>query len=532
MKPFLFLTTLLLTLCLFLTACGGTSKTSNQHSPAVTEHAVSGNAVSENAVKETVIPTELRAKTPYGDDAVFTIKEYTSQEYRAEVSLSAESEDIGMLPSYHWELYLDMADEITEISGAIILSHEGTRYRIQGTYPRHSGDNGWDEDSWTEFRISFEITVSYRGQIHEPNFCFFSKELYEISNKKFDCQVMNLKKDGKTVTGKIRLINRSGEKIPGWELELDTNFKIKSLDDSYIHDELEHYADDDEERLWLQTICAKDKNLDFDAGETKIISFTGTCPADKPRIEDKRERLTLYKQCEADEYNTWQALEREYGGSYTKMEQYLVADTVFGMDVFFVFDEKKKDSYTATAELTNVLAYGPLHSEDYFEDDYEDESEEDPEENYEGSSIADWEIYLECEDTIESITGAKIVSHKGNVYHIRAEDPDKWIAPFSFTTFQVKVSCPEGIHPLGKTYLVHAKMQGNGLDSYSTVTEQTFSVDKRTFPKAASTRWLPYYDLYDPLFETDRFEDEYTGEWEGFEERQKWGKKMGRMPRS
>ncbi len=520
MKSFPTFTAMLLTLCLFLTACGGTTRTANQHSPSVSEPAVSGNAVSESAVKENIIPTSLHAKTPYGNDAVFTIKEYDSQKYRAEVSLSAEEEDSGTLPTYHWELYLDMADEITEISGAAILSHEGTRYRIQGTYPRHSDDNGWDDDRF-EFKISFEITVSYRGQIHEPNFCFFSKEMKEVSDKKFDCGFLNLKKDGKTVTGKIRLTNHSKEKIPGWELVFDTNFRIKSLDEQYIHDEYECYMDDDKERMWQQTVCANDGNLDLKPGETKIISFTGTCPADKPRIRTKKDDIGLSQQREADDYNTWQPLERNHGGSYTKMEQYLVADTVFGMDVFFVFEEKKTDSYTATAELTNVLAYGSLHSNNDFE--------EDSEENYEGASIADWEIYLECEDTIESITGARIVSHEGNVYHIRAEDSDQWIAPFSFTTFQVKVSCPEGIHPLGKTYLVRAKVRGDGLDSYSTVTEQNFSIDKSTFPKATGTRWLPYYDLYDPWFETDWFEDEYTGEWEGFEERQKWGKKMGRM---
>lgn len=524
MKQFSLFTVLFFAACMFLTACGGTSGTTPNNSPTVSESAVSGNAVSETAITDNTVPTELRAKTPYGSDAVFTIKDYNSQEYRAEVSLAAEEEDAGIPPSYHWELYLELADEIKEISGATILSHEGNRYIIQGTYPPHSDDVGWDED-WCEYKISFEITVSYRGQVHEPKFCFFSKELDYVSNKDFDYKIVNLKKNGKTVTGTIRLTSCSREKIPGWEIEMNTNFKIKSLDEPFINYELKYYTDDDEEKLWRQNICAKDGNLDLEAGETKTISFTGTCPADKPRIDDRKDAFKLYKQCEAEDYNTWEPLERNYGGSYTKMDKYLVADTVFGMDVLFVFDEKKKDSYTATAELTNVLAYGFPNSED----DYEDDSVEYTEENYEGSSIANWEIYLECEDTIESITGAEIVSHEGKVYHIRATDSDKWIAPFSFTTFQVKVSCPEGIHPLGKTYLARAKVRTDEENSDSTVEEQEFTVSKNIFPKAAGTRWLSYYNLYDAWFDTDSFEDEYVGEWEGFEERQKWGKKMGRM---
>ncbi len=195
------------------------------------------------------------------------------------------------------------------------------------------------------------------------------------------------------------------------------------------------------------------------------------------------------------------------------MDEYLVADTVFGMDVLFVFDKKKKDHYTATAELTNVVPFGFIDSEEEYDI---------------RQSIADWEIYLECEDNIENITGAEIVSHEGNVYHIRAEDPDKWISPFSFTTFQVEVSCPEGIHPLGKTYLTRAKVK-NTYSSDTAVKEQKFTMDESSFKKAAGTRWLSYRDLYDPWYDTDGLDS--AEECEGFFERQKWGKKMGRMPK-
>ncbi len=515
MKPLKPFTALFLTACMFLTACGG--NLTKDHNNTASEGAVSGSAVSGQSISESVVPTKMTAKTPYDyggqNAAVFTVKESTSQEYRAEVSVRAEAEDTGEIPQFHWELYLDLADEIKEISGATILSHEGTRYIIRGEIPQHSPDDGLDEE-WVEFKASFEITVAYQGRINKPKLCFFSKELSPLSGKKYDCQLVDPQTNGETMTGKIRLVNRSGEKIPGWELSLDTNFEITALEDSSTYSEMQYCMDDDHKKAWRQLICSTTGNLDLEAGETKEIAFTGICHGKKPALKE----IKLYKQCEANEDETWYALEDEYGGSYGKMDPYLLADTVFGVDVFFVFDKKEKDSYTATAELTNVVPCGYIPSE---------ESEDDNDEEFsEGDAIADWEIYLECEDSIESITGAEIISHEGNVYHIRAKDPDKWISPFSFTTFQVKVSCPEGIHPLGKTYLKRAKIKDT-YDSDTTVEEKEFTVNETLLKKAAGTRWLSYSELYSPWFDPDGLD--YDEECDGFFERQEWGEKMGRM---
>lgn len=339
-------------------------------------------------------------------------------------------------------------------------------------------------------------------------FCFFTKELRSVSGKKYDCQFTSLKKDGKNVTGTIRLSNRSGKKIAGWELSMDTNFQITSLEDEYANYGFEYYTDDDEEDLWSQNICANGENINLGAGETKEISFTGICPADKPKLD---KGFTLLQQCDVDDTETWTILENRYGGSYGKMDTYLVADTVFGTDLFFVFDEKTTDGYTATAELTNVIPDPSPDSEEYL-----------------AQSISDWEIYLECEDTIESITGAEIASHEGNVYCIRTTDPTQWIEPYSFTTFQVKVSCPAGIRPLGKTYLKRAKiLMGYDSDTTEEEREFSFSKDADVYQQSAGTKWLSYNELYDPFSDIDDAEDE---EWDGFIERQEWGKKMGRMP--
>ncbi len=511
LQPF---TALLLTACIFLTACGGSL--TKDHNNAASGSAVSAAAVSGQSVTENVIPTKMIVKTPYDYEededkynAVFTIKESTSQEYRAEVSIRVNLDDIYQIPEFHWELYLDLADEIKEISGATILSHEGTHYIIRGNIPKHSPDDGVDEKWWDEYKLSFEITVAYHGKINEPRFCFFSKQLYSLDDKNFDCQLVDLEKNGDNLIGKIRLTNLSGEKIPGWELEMDTNFKITSLNGSEEGYSSLSYGsfDDDSSESWRQRMCSTTKNLDLNAGETKEIPFTGICHTKKPMVGT----VTLYEQYEADKDDTWYALEDKFGGSFGKMDEYLVADTVFGMDVLFVFDEKKKDHYTATAELTNVVPFGFIDSEEEY--DF-------------GQSVADWEIYLECEDNIENITGAEIVSHEGNIYHIKAEDPGKWISPFSFMTFQVEVSCPKGIHPLGKTYLTRAKVQ-NTYGSDTAVKEQKFTVDKNSFKKAAGTRWLSYRDLYNPWYDTDGLEGDE--EYEGFIERQKWGKKMGRI---
>lgn len=524
-KSILYITLLLIT-SLCVTACGGSSGGENQPAPS----AVSGNAISENKQDKGSIPTKIEIKNPYYDESetTFIIKKQNSQEYQAEINLCVDMEDAGEQSKFNWELYLEMVDEIKQISGATIVSHEGTHYIIRGNTQKYSPDSEWDEDEdededVDEFSASFEITASCQGQIHEPEFCFLSKELYDISEKEFDCRFKSLKKDGDNLNGIIRVSNRSGEKLTGWEIKMDCNFRLTSLDDKYASYGFEYYMDDDEDRLWCQNICGTDKNFELKAGETKEISFTGFCPADKPKLDGD---FRLLQQYDVYEEHTWGILENRYGGRYGKMDTYLVADTVWGTDLLFVFDEKKADGYTATAELTNVVAIALSSYEDWDEDEDDDWDEEEKA----WKSIADWEIYLECEDTIESITGAEIVSHEGNVYCIRAADPQKWLDPYSFTTFQVKVSCPTGIHPLGKTYLKRAKTRLK-YDSDAAEQEQEFSFGEDAFENAAGTKWLSYYQLYDPIFDTDYFEDSSIDEAQNFYKRQAWGKKVGRMPK-
>lgn len=517
MKQFIRRITLLLFTCLCVTACGGPSAGNNQTTyTAVSGEAVSENNLTENKQDRNAIPQKTSMKTPYQNcDAAFIIKESSSREYQAEISLQVNTIDIGQQSQVHWELYMEFADEIKEISGASILSHEGTHYIIRGAPPKHSSDDGRNADDLV-FKISFGITASFKEQIHEPKFCFFSKKLEPVSPRKYDCQCTFLKKDGDVVTGTICLTNCSSKKITGWELIFNSNFQITSLKNGYAGYGSEHYTYDEKKDLWTLTIYAKGQDMDLAAGETIKISFVGTCPdGQQPKIDNKfYDAFELYQTKDVSDTDTWAVMERQYGADYAKMETYLVADTVWGTNLLFVFDEKTPESYTATAELTNIVPHHSPGSED----------EEDL-----NQSIADWEIYLECEDTIESISGAEIVSHEGNVYCIRTTDPAHWISPYSFTTFQVKVSCPGGIHPLGNTYLKHARIR-SGYGSDVTERERTFSFDKDSFQKATGTRWLSYNDLYDPYFETDYFSsDAFNGEWEGFEERQKWGKKMGRM---
>lgn len=532
-KSILYLTLLLITnLC--VTACGGSSVNENPSpsSPAVQDSSVSESAISENQQDKNTIPSEIAIKNPYYDEseATFIIKNRNSQEYQAEINLCVDHNNAGDQPEINWELYLEMADEIKEISGATIISHEGTHYIIRGKEQKHSPDSESDEYH-DEFIVSFNITASYQKQIHEPDFCFFSKELWSIPEKKYDCQFISLKKDGKKLNGIIRLSNRSEKKLTGWELKMDCNFKLTSLDGNYASYGFEYYTDHNEDRLWCQNICGIGKNFDLNAGETKEISFTGLCPADKPKLDDD---FLLLQQYDADEEKTWGILERRYGSRYGKMDKYLTADTVWGTDLLFVFDEKREDGYTATAELTNIFPI-PLPPYEDWDEDLDVDWDNQYDDGMYFKSIADWEIYLECADTIEGITGAEIVSHEGNVYCIRAADPNQWIDPYSFTTFQVKVSCPAGIHPLGKSYLKRAKTRlkydSDSTEYNSAEEEQEFSFDKDDFQYASGPKWLSYYELYDPLFDPDYFESPFIDESKNFHKRQAWGKKMGRMPK-
>lgn len=526
---------ILLITCLCLTACGNHS-TGEPPSPSPSPSAVSGSAVSENKQdRGMTTPSGVAIKNPYYDDSevTFIIKKQTPQEYQAEINLYIDNFDgANDQPGINWEVCLDTEDEIREISGATILSHEGTRYIIRSNAQEHSPDT--ESDEYNDYvDVSFEITASYQKQIHEPEFCFFSKELQSVSEKEYDCQFKSLKKNGKHLNGIIQLTNCSREKISGWEINLDCNFRLASLDGNYASYGFEYHTDHDEDRLWCQNICGTGKNFDLNAGETKEIPFTAFCPADKPK---RNGRFHVLGQCDINEGDTWGVLEKRYGGRYGKMDAYLAADTVWGTDLLFVFDEKTKKGYTATAELTNVVPIDVSSPEDQDENgDWDNEADWD--EGVYRKSIAGWEIYLECADSIEDITGAEIVSHEGNVYCIRAAAPGQWIDPYDFTTFQVKVSCPEGIHPLGKTYLKRAKTRWkydpDETDCDTTEEAQEFSFNSDEFQCAAGPKWLSYYDLYNPLFDTDYFEDApFIDESQNFLKRQKWGRKMGRMPKN
>lgn len=510
MKKLVLYSMLLVMTSLCMAACGGNSVSTNEPSPA----AISGEAVSGDKQNKGGVPAEIEIRTPYYyfSSSSLTIKERSAHGYKGQISIGVDPEDAAEFPGVHWELYLQMEDEITDISGATIVSHEGTHYIIRGEESEDAPNGGWTEDEY-KFSVSFEITVSCEGQIHEPEYCFFSKECSSISRKKYDCELVSLKKDGDSVNGTIRLRNRSGKKMAGWELEMESNFRLTSLEGGY--GSYGYECDGKKKREWRQTIFGNGENFDLEPGEMKEISFTGECLAGKPGVTDD---FVLMEQVDVSESTTWGVLESSFGGRYGKKETYLVADTVWGTDLFFVFDEKTADGYTATAELTNVIPCGLPASGDGDGDGEEPEQVMD--------AISDWEIYLECEDTIESITGAEIVSHEGNVYCIRTTDPGTWIDPYSFVTFQVRVSCKGGIHPLGKTYLKRAKTCST-YDSGETEERQEFSFREDDFQKAVSTRWLSYSDLYDTSLDADSFE--INEELEAYYERQEWGVKKGRI---
>ncbi len=462
---------ILLLFCVTLTACGGFEQSAGE--------SVKG-TVSGAAVTKSTKPVKMKGKSANFLDVIFRIKERTEQGYKAEVELKEEEE--GEVP--FWELYLELEDEIEEISGAQIVSHEGNRYIIRGEGVNRHIPGGES--------ARFDIVVSCPGEIHEPGLCYSTKEAAYLG-KDFKSRVQNVKRDGDSVTATLVLTNDCGRRVQGWELGLSANFKITSMSNCEFLDTYEEKGDN-----WY-LICGDESDCNVETGETLEITVTGQYEEEKPEIDIDE----MLEQVEAE--IDWSYVEGTYGARYGKIDKYLVADSVSGVDLFFVFDEKQKENYTATVELTNIM--------------------EEP--------IADWEIYLECEDSIEEISGAEIVSHEGNRYRIRAKEREKWIPAFGMETFRVKVSCEGEIHHLGKAYLAKAQVR-DGEEKQGHRKE--FQVSEKEFEQAAGPLWISYKDLYeDKSMEDKDWEKSYDlddfdtyEEYEAYMERGEWGKKMGR----
>lgn len=495
------LVSLMLGICLLLTACGGAATEEEDNAAGVvTGSAVSGAAVSDAtdiAVPLEELPYKWMAKG-YLMDVTFRIKERTPEGYRGEVVIEDFMWDEIDYPN--WEICLELEDEVLELSGAEIVSREGKLYTIRGT-----GDNRdcFEEDE----KLQFGITVRCPGGAHEPGLCYWKRENADVSEKNYKFEVLELAAEGTEVHGKLRFTNCSEESFNHWLVRTGFNFKIDSMSGARIFYE-DGYEDEDG-AIWDYSFCGEGENLSLGKGESIEVSFTGKCKKGKPEMIG-----SVNVESGEDTKIDWGTIESKYGAKYGKIEKYLVADDVNGVDLFFVFDEKGKDSYTATAELTNVL-------EDF------DISSQDDEVMLE---ISDWEICLECEDTIEEIEGAEITAHEGNVYHIRAEDKNKWIPCYGMETFQVKVSCQGQIHHLGKVYLEKTRYRGEGISSEDK--QQELNINEKDLAEAAGPRWLTYQALYEEggvrkfIYDSEDFET--SEEYEAYEERVKWGKKMGR----
>ncbi|MCM1246609.1 MAG: hypothetical protein NC293_13280 [Roseburia sp.] len=176
----------------------------------------------------------------------------------------------------------------------------------------------------------------------------------------------------------------------------------------------------------------------------------------------------------------------------------------YRMDVAFMIKERTTEGYHATVKLSNCR----------------------------GGGRPNWKMCLELEDEITAMTGAQIVSHEGNIYHIRATDKNKWISRYGMETFQVEVSCQGEIHHLGKVYLAKAKYRGKGISSGNS--QKQLNMVESDLPKSFGARWRTYQDLYgegestyyDPDYDPEDFDTKV--EKYAFYERRKWGKKMGR----
>lgn len=417
--------------CAGLTACGGEYVGKNGDSTdGVSQGAVSGEVVSPQAVSGSGVSgdrklSKMYAKTPEDLSVSFKIQEKTEQGYRARVKISPEEDGL-----WDWELYLELEDEITEITGAEIVSHEENRYIIRGT--EGNRDIKRYEDGY------FDVSVSCQDQIHEPEVCYLTRQEDYMGEKDYECKTTNVERIGDSVKGRLVLANHSEKKAGKWLLHLETyGMKINSLEGARIVWEEE----DEEESEYYYDICGEGSRQDLGAGERMEIAFTAEAQKEKAGV----------------------------GKEFEIVKQ------------------------------------------------------------------VDTEICLECEDEIEEISGAEIVSHEGNEYRIRAKDREKWISPYGMVTFQVKVSCTGKIHPLGKVYLAKARFQDE--EAKTEDGRKEIQIREKDLKEAAGPCWLPYDILYEKdqsatnkywerTYDLDDFET--YEEYKAYVDRNEWGKKMGR----
>ena len=499
--------------CVLLTACSdgreeaadraadgvsGSTVTGVVTSAAVSGTSVSGTSVSDTSVSLEKIPMEMSVSGQEDEETwvTFYVKERTEEGYRARVRVE------GWEAAYpDWELCLGLEDEITEIKGAEIVSREGNLYTIQGTLTETIFGDADDE----AYLIWFDIAVACPDGAHEPGICYWKREFEScpLPDKAYRVEELKRETKGREVRLKLRLTNCSGKRMDRWTLGFITTFDIKSISGAEI---CYQYEWEDGEYY----LCGEKGNRSLEKGESVEITMTGKCYKGESAWYSADEVETA-KETEVDWGRCGQACRAKYG----KADKYLVADSARGVDLFFVFDKKRKDSYTATVEMTNILR----------------ERDVDPQrERKTGSDektmleIADWEICLECEDTIEEIEGAEIVSHEGNNYYIRAVDKDKWISKFGMETFQVNVSYHGKIHQLGKAYLTKVRYRGENISSGE---KQQELVMPENASYTSGLLWFTYKQMYGTYrYDSDYFDS--AREYEAYKERVKWGKKMGR----
>lgn len=495
--------------CILLTACsdgmeeaadraadGGAGSTVTG---AVTSAAVSGTSVSEKSASHKMIPIEMSVsgKEDEETEVTFFVKERTEEGYRARVRVE------GWDATYpDWELCLGLEDEITEIKGAKIKSREGNLYTIQGTLTETIFGDIDDEN----YLIWFDIAVACPDGVHEPGICYWKRE-YEscpLPDKAYRVEELKREIKGRNVCLKLRLTNCSGKRMDRWTLGFLTSFDIKSISGAEICYQYE----------WAEgeySLCGEKGNRSLEKGESVEITITGKCYKGESAWYSASEVETA-KETEVDWGRYGQACRAKYG----KADKYLVADSARGVDLFFVFDKKRKDSYTAMVEMTNILRERDVDPQGKGETEFEEKTM---------LEISDWEICLECEDTIEEIEGAQIVSHEGNNYYIRATDKDKWISKFGMETFQVNVSYQGQIHQLGKAYLTKVRYRGENISSGEKQKELVMPENGLFY--ASGLIWYTYKQMYGTYqYDSDYFDS--AREYEAYKERVKWGKKMGR----
>ncbi len=519
--------------CFFLTACSeGTEEAADRAADGVSGSTVTGvvtsAAVSGTSVSLEKIPMEMSVSGREDEEAAVTffVKERTEEGYRARVRVE------GWYAAHpEWELCLGLEDEITEIKGAEIASREGNLYTIQGTLTETIFGDIDDED----YLIWFDIAVACPDGAHDPGICYWKREFESCPLPDKDYKVEELKREikGRKVRLKLRLTNCSGKRMDRWTLGFITTFDIKSISGAEICFQYEWEEGD-------YSLCGEKGNRSLEKGESIDITMTGKCYDKGESAWYRATEVETAKETEVDWGRYGQACRAKYG----KADKYLVADSVRGVDLFFVFDKKRKDSYTATVEMTNILRERDVDPQREREPGADEKTileiagqagvdektileiadwvELDEKTMLE---IADWEICLECEDTIEEIEGAEIVSHEGNNYYIRATDKDKWISKFGMETFQVNVSYQGKIHQLGKAYLTKVRYRGENISSGEK--QQELVMPENSSLYASGLIWYTYKQMYGTYrYDSDYFDS--AREYKAYKERVKWGKKMGR----